>query len=416
MKKSYTLIALFLVCLLIAISAVYSITASESRAVNTAKVQTAQVNRTVLMNSMNKSVTIEGFYFNDSIPMIVQDLKLVQVDDPIPPDKYIPVTGTVPSSVKLGDKIKVTGKVQKPTERNLLGESLSIQIEGSGVSVLQKTPVLQEKLDITASLEPIQPVQTLYQKYAILIGGGKNYANDYVRYWNDITRTYLILKDKGYKPENIRVCYSNGVPRSSSMPVNYPANTSGISAAFSYIGAKAKENDTVFIMVSGQNSPPGDVATTTAYWTWQNVPVTPNQFAYQVNKITKYKQMYIFIHPSYSGGFIPYLKKDDRVIITSAAANRSAYAHPSYYYGNFNYWYLSALTGHVLLGGSAVNADANSNGKVSLTEAYNFTLPRTGLAPITYQVPQFEDNGVLPSHFGTMPTGGDGLIGKDSYW
>jgi len=105
-------------------------------------------------------------------------------------------------------------------------------------------------------------------------------------------------------------------------------------------------------------------------------------------------------------------------MITSARADRDAYRHPSYLYGYFNYSYLSAPAGHGLLGNAAVDADTNDNAHVSITEAYDYTLPRLGgygTPPIAAQMPQFEDNGTRPSRYGPLPGAGEGLVGVVTY-
>jgi hypothetical protein len=59
-------------------------------------------------------VTVEGFYYGETIPMIVDDIKRVYVDTPMPPDAYLPIVGPIPSGLKTGDRVAVTGLVSRP--------------------------------------------------------------------------------------------------------------------------------------------------------------------------------------------------------------------------------------------------------------------------------------------------------------
>ena len=374
--------------------------------------------RSQLLAQLNKETTVEGFYYDGSIPMIVESMETVQAEAPIPPDKYVALVGPVPPSFESGAKVKVTGQVTKPSGEELKEEQVVIRVGAAGQATVLQAPAAKLSLQpAAAAVSAARVPMVTTKRYALLIGGGKNQPNNHVRYWNDLWQMYHLLTAEGYQPANIRVVYAYGVPRGPGMPVNYPASTSGIAAAFSYFAPRVKADDTFYLLVCGQGSPAAG-STPTVYWAWPGAPVTPGALAAQVNRIASYKKMVIHMTQSYSGGFIPYLKNPKRVIITAAAAYRSAFSHPSYLYGNFDYWYLSALRGHLLLGGASVDADTNDNGKVSIAEAYNFTLFRPGggdIPPISAQMAMCEDNGALPSRFGPLPGAGEGLLAAATY-
>lgn len=63
---------------------------------------------------VGRNVTVEGFYYGETIPMIVDDIKRVYVDTPMPPDAYLPIVGPIPSGLKTGDRVAVTGLVSRP--------------------------------------------------------------------------------------------------------------------------------------------------------------------------------------------------------------------------------------------------------------------------------------------------------------
>jgi hypothetical protein len=57
---------------------------------------------------------VEGFYYGETIPMIVDDIKRIYVDTPIPEDAYLPIVGPIPPGLKTGDRVAVTGVVSRP--------------------------------------------------------------------------------------------------------------------------------------------------------------------------------------------------------------------------------------------------------------------------------------------------------------
>jgi hypothetical protein len=262
---------------------------------------------------------------------------------------------------------------------------------------------------------PRTPVLTMGKRYALLIGTGMNPANNHVRFWNDLVIMYQHMLSQGYNQADIRVAYANGAPRSGSMPVHYPAVMAALNAAFGYFVPKMTANDELYIFVAGLGTPPGYPP---AYWLWGNAQMSPVMFAGQVNRIVNYKRIVVHMSHGYCGAFIPPLTRPKRIIITSAAAHRDSFAHPSMQFNNFNYWYLSALRGKTIFGNAPAAGDTTSDSQVSLGEAYNFTLNKPGgssIPPVSYQMPQFEDNGAPPSRFGLLPAGGEGNIGMTDF-
>jgi hypothetical protein len=383
--------------------------------------------RSQLLQSLNKNIQLEGFFVNSSTPILVENLALVGEEKPIPPDKYVPLTGTIPSSLKFGAKVRLAGLLTKPTGA-LQNESLALQLAtGAQPTVLQQpstTLMNQAPLVLPGTIPPIPNPSFPGNRYALLIGGGVDGPHNYIRYWNDLKAMYLILRATGYSANNIKVAYAYGTPfpGGTGMPVDYAANMVGITAAFSYFAPRVTAADRLYIFVAGQGDLPGTGHLTTVYWGWGWQPISPAMFAGQVNRIVNYQQMTIQMTQAYGGAFIPLLTRPKRIIITAGSAMANTYAHPSYMYGNFNYWYLSALRRRFLIGDAPFVVDFNSNGFISKTEAYNTTLTRpggpygSGILPISAQQPQFEDNGAMPSRWAPMPSGGEGMVGFNSYY
>jgi len=387
--------------------------------------QPSRLARSSLLAQLSKQVTLEGFYYDGSVPMLVESMADVQGNLPIPPDKYVPLLGSLPTSFKSGAKVRVSGQVEKPTGEELSGEAAVIRVRAASQGTLLQAPV-SALAGLAGQVVAVSPAAASAppggKRYALLIGGGKDPANNHVRYWNNLWQMYHILISAGYAPGDIRVAYAYGAPRTAGMPVQFPATMPGIAAAFSYFVPKVKAEDTFYLMVSGQGLTPSGAAPASAYFPWLGAPIPPPMFAAQVNRIMSYKRMVVEMGQSFSGAFIPYLRNPKRVVITASAANRDSWAHPSLMYDNFECWYLSALASHFLLGGAALSADANHNGRVSTTEAYDFALPRPGgpsaggttIPPIAAQMPQFEDTGTPPSRWGPVPAAGEGILGADT--
>lgn len=247
-----------------------------------------------MMAFLNKQVTVEGFYYDGSIPMVIDDIKRVYVDTPLPPESYLPIVGPKPSGLKLGDKISITGMLLKPTAQehpSVQGESVIIRIER-----LEQLKVLQPS---SISIRPFpeftlhQPLTDLPDRYAVLIAGGASPANNHIRYWNDLKTMYNILRSNGYAAQRIYVIYAGGVGRDTTMPVHYSAKPETIALVFNLLSRTMSDNDTLYIMLNDHGSP-----NALCLW-WVNMSNT--DFANEVNKVSRYSHMTIQMKQCYSG-------------------------------------------------------------------------------------------------------------------
>jgi hypothetical protein len=415
------------------------------------------ITRNQLLQQVNKIVKIEGYYYNGTKPMVIDDFERVKMDMRLPPDSYVPIIGPVPAGLSSGDKISVQGTIQRPTVQDPLAvrrESLFIKVSAAqNISRLQTSAVhLQESvIHVGPAHVPggisVTPRQV---KYAVLIAGGADPYNNHPRYWNDLKTMYAILRANGYSAANIYVLYADGVAADASMPVNYSATRPNLSTVFNLLASKMTAIDKLYIMTNdhgggiltdavngyspgvygGVNDSNGDetgeVYSEATYHVdmsgdgdtndafkvdeilnlWYD-QITDDQLAAEVNKIQNYGTMIIQMKQCFCGGFIADLTKPNRIIMSSASPTQLSNAHSSLLYGEFTYWYFAALTGSKPDGSGSVNADTNGDGKISILEAYNFarshdTKPET---------PFYEDDGVKPCHSGAMPAGGEGTLG-----
>jgi hypothetical protein len=73
-------------------------------------------------------------------------------------------------------------------------------------------------------------------------------------------------------------------------------------------------------------------------------------------------------------------------------------------YGEFSYHFMKAVN-------MEVPADANSNGFVSMSEAFNYASAQDSRP----ETPLYDDNGDGIGHSGPVPSGGDGTLGAVTY-
>jgi hypothetical protein len=402
-----------------------------------------------LLELLGRQVTIEGYYYDGSVPLLVDDYSRVALNVPMPPDSYKLLVGKIPAGVRSGDKVQLRVQVRRPTDAD------PAYVRGAE-AVLQ--PVLTEGTasravspSMTTALRPLSRYQIarlrgsvltlLPVRYAVLIVGGVDPGNNHVRYWNEEKCMYNLLKDAGYTDANIYVLYADGVARDADMTVDYAATKANITTVFNALAEKMRDNDTLFIMTSDHGDgflrvgvdaghPAGmyggvvdtsgdetDALSEAAYnldingnghktdtvgvdealclWNWGSI--TDDEFATELNKITHYDRIVVDMEQCFSGGFVRDLLGPRRVIMTAANEGQFSWARwdtasGSYTYDMFEYHFLAALRGTTPDTGASVNADTNGDGKVSLLEAYQYARTHDTAAEETW----YNDIGAMP--------------------
>ena len=426
MRKATPLVLALLLCLAIAAQSAQVAPRLQTQKLQLAAVQKlGAITRNQLLQQLNKQVEVEGFFYDGSIPMVVDNMNTVRMDLPMPPDKYVPIVGPTPRGMKWGTKVKIRGQVQRPKAGDpagVQGQSLILRVSGADQIQVVQQPLRVYKPLLRVTITSRWPGGfTVFRqdKFAVLIVGGYNAANNHLRYWHDLVAMYNILKNAGYKTANIYVIYANGVGKDASIPVNYSATKANISTVFTQLAGKMDSLDTLYIMLNdhggnGEGDPSGDETIThtdEVLWLWNGVAMTDDEFAVQMNKITAYSKMIMQMKQCYSGGYLDDTTKPNRILMSSCSATQVSYGRSANDFGEFTFWYFAALTGNKPDGSGAVNADANSDGKVSIMEAWNFARSHD-TAPET---PFYEDNGVKPAHSGAMPAGGEGALGAVTF-
>jgi hypothetical protein len=145
-----------------------------------------------------------------------------------------------------------------------------------------------------------------------------------------------------------------------------------LQAALGAIGQRSSTSSEIFISVLDD----GQWGNGDWYFSASNGPVSAGQFANWVNQIGTYKKMAIELSFRYSGGFIPALAGNNRVIVTSHASNEN--------YAPNHFVFSEGLSNPL--------ADTNNDGYNSVQEAFSFEYNKIiGQYPGT-QVPQKNDN------------------------
>ncbi len=415
----------------------------------------SQVKGVQRLQLLNKSVVLEGFFYDGSVPMLIDNFQRVHLDMELPPESFILLSGPRPTGVKSGDLIKIQGTLKQPGGQDpaWMQDQLII-LEPSTTAqptmLRRATAVVQLRPLYRLKLEYIGPL-LMVKKYAVLIIGGGSAGSNHYRYWRDLKTMYNILLARGYQAGNIYVIYASGTGRDADVPVNYSASKANIATVFNTLAGKMTSLDTLYVMINdhgggflaqsiggyspgvygGQIDTNGDEGAenvseaaynrdfngdgdrtdflafdeTISLW---GERITDDEFAVEVNKITNYSKMIFQMKQCFSGGFLKDLTGSNRIVMASCTQVQASWADTiSQQYGEFTYHFFAALTGQKPDGSGAVNADANGNGKISMVEAYNYARSHDGRP----ETPGYEDNGVIPHHTGNMPSGGDGTLG-----
>jgi hypothetical protein len=412
------------------------------------------------------TVTIEGIFVRDPLPMLITDLGIVKVNMPMPEDGYIILIGNQAEEIDPeeygGAKLRLTGLVEEIDDsKNYLNEYVAIQVIAH--ELLERVEVYNPKLMLLA----IHPEFRQPNRIAVLFSGGIDQASNHIRYWNDLKFMYsTLVNEYGYMPANIAVLYADGKqakdPQTgktdTQMPVHYSATQANLQTVFNLLKQNTTTQDFIFMFTTnhgggfckagcqgawgtvyydcgGQVDTNGDEPSTDILWeTDYNMDLNNNgqiggsvswdeelcswggsifddTFANMFANL-KYDRMVIVMEQCFSGGLISDMAGSNRIIISAAGEYQPSYAmgpYPYDTYNEFSYYFTCAINGADEKG-KAVNADANNDGVVSMVEAFNYARTHDTAA----ETPHYEDSGDGVPHSGSMPAGGDGTLGSNT--
>jgi hypothetical protein len=409
-------------------------------------------------------VRVKGYFVDKPTPMLVTDLKWLNINSPIPESEYILLSGKgvtdLPREPFYGAEVVVSGvvSVRKSMEVELMrrkfGAMVGIELICPDPPIITKPPIdgiiIPELYDL-CRFNPklcLRPPRLYPRKYALLVSGGINSWNAHIRYWNDLKFMNSTLHNQyGFDHKNIVVAYKDGGAEDTDMTVDYAADTQGIADAFTYLRDRMTNRDTLVIFVTnhgggyamdmaaaanygGRVDASGDETDEAIFEAhvgsdlnadgdqvdhvrFDEVTYLYNSasdlwdddFAQHVDSLT-YDKMIIILEPCFSGGNLADLRGHQRIIMSAASEYEFSWGGGPGNHDIFSYYVTSALAGQSH-DGTAVNADSNGDGKVSVLEAFEYAQANDTAA----ETPFYEDNGDGRGHTGPFPVDGDGEFG-----
>lgn len=229
--------------------------------------------------------------------------------------------------------------------------------------------------------------------YAVIIEGDVPSGSSYGEFWTDNVQLFRMLLEYGYKEENIHVLYGEGDDESTwpcayyrEQMVDFAAYHQNVRDVFTWMRdgnathgiAKVTSEDFIFLFTFDH----GSGSNCNSSLCLMDGCMADTEFASYFNQIA-YKYRAVDMQQCNSGGFIDNLENARTVISTAANCNESAWeadesdscGSNTVTYGEWNYWWMSAMRGHKPWPGEQpVDADVNNNGVVSFLEAHNYAV------------------------------------------
>jgi hypothetical protein len=371
---------------------------------------------------VGKSQVTRGFFSNRSVPMIIDDVSRLNILKQLPPESYILLGGTIPAALRHGDRIEVEGTFTKSgaaDPAHLRGEQTFLKLGPAVAPKVLSASTTPKAVAISAAqlakfrvsaerfrIKIDKPVHLAPTHYALLVAGGIDFANYFVCMYNDLVINYNMLLGLGYDPKNIIVLNSNGSWTSSqapcgTIPVNNSATLANLTSAFTSLAGKMRAQDTLYFSTTTHGGSGGTICL------WGQT-ISAATFAGLVNGITNYSQMTFAMESCHSGAIIPALRGPNRIILASCDPELNSWLTPDGNFAPLNWGVVAAASG-LTPAGTVVNADGNSDGKISLAEVFNHL--RTHLNTTAVQHPHYEDKAAPPDTTAALPQGSTGTFG-----
>jgi len=321
---------------------------------------------------IGKVVTLIGYLVNAGGNYLLVSNPLLYFNNSLDVGNSVVLGGTIPSTMSrsVGKQIAVTGvlEVADPSDGTLgtIVDSFfdidsEVSFPGIYVDAQLENPFLQFP-DLIYQYDPYP------EKYAVLYSGGIKPGKDYYRYWNDIIYMYFILQMHGYDSSNIYVIYKDGVGEDTYTPVDYPATHDSLDTVFGLLAAEMGTADSLFFYTTNHGGGSG-----ISVWNPMDDTgaLTHAQVSDWLDSITC-RDMIIVMEQCVSGKFITHLAAENRVILTACKDDENSYsADDEGNWDEFVYHFMCAVSGIPWNGDDVtVNADFNSNGYISMREAF----------------------------------------------
>lgn len=237
------------------------------------------------------------------------------------------------------------------------------------------------------------------KSYAVIISGGANADNNHVRYWNDCSILYQILRRLYSIPrENIYVYMSDGFdtahdlhlgtnPETFYKPEDYidsptdldadgnddisgDASFNSLNNCFSQLKNTLKEEDHLYIFTTDHGSC-DDAGVGNGLYLWDFNILTMSDFATMLKGIKA--PIDIVMEQCYSGCFIHPIEELGQKITIATAAHRKETSVGYTYYNPFAYKWACAISGYDFINKKTVNADTDDDGEITMVEAFQYS-------------------------------------------
>ncbi|MCD4653178.1 hypothetical protein K8T06_04520, partial [bacterium] len=258
--------------------------------------------------------------------------------------------------------------------------------------------------------------------WAVILSGGASSGSNHVRYWNDCSSIYNTLTNTyGYLDDHIIVAISDGTDPTpdqsngqNSDPdldddgdddIMYSCITSNLEIIFADLATSLGSQDTLFIFTTDHGGGVTTPGQPTSMNLWNSEEIWDYDFAALLEPI-QCREMILTLEPCFSGGFVNDVIEMDSTVprIISTAANDHEYSWampPDYVYDTYVFHWTAAVTGQDAYG-VPVDADYNSDGEITMDEAYDYALD----ADESDENPQYDE---WPTGYGaTLTLGGSG--------
>ena len=401
---------------------------------------------------IGKKVSVEGIFVRDSVPMLVTDLKFVLANMPMPEKEYILLVGQQADSIDPKDyggaRLKVEGSVKA------IEDSIK-----DGYAVLDS--IKYEFISRETAYYPVIYVPDIHtpiflpRRYAVLFSGGINYSNNWIRYWNDLVFMYSTLINKyGYTDETIFVLYANGVARNSDMVVDFSATQPNLESVFDEIRDRTTNRDFIFLFTTNHgggfwgddpskyyiyggnlnsDGDEGDEALFESIWqldingdgdqndkvAWDESlcgwygNIRDDNFE-EILRDLEYNKMTVVMEQCFSGGLIYDMVscESPKIAMSAAGQYEPSWSMSGGNFDEFCYYFTCAINQADHNGAPlADDPDENSDGKISMVEAFNYARQHDSAS----ETPYYEDNGDGVPHAGQMPNNGEGELGAETF-
>jgi hypothetical protein len=373
------------------------------------KVKIMEQSNSLVNGSEDKDLYVEGYYYNDPVPLLITDPKWTRINSIMPDSVYL----VLPNNKELtnglqpyqGQKIRIKGKLNR--ENNLApsgAAKVDFVLSDFKVQIILKKSSYKAPQNIIFNKQFAKhfgSANLTNSNYALLYSGGYNLPNAKIRYWNDLKLMYQTLKNiYGYDDAHIIVVYKDGIGQDNEMPVNFPANKTGLAAAFHLLGTGLNNSKNLLLFITNHGGGYDKLAQTNEggvndingdeinpfhmdeviYYYNDDNNLLDDDIALMVNSL-HFNKLVTLMEPCYGGGFLRDLRGANRVIMSASSEFEVSYSNTDQNYDVFSYFFTIALNDPA--------ADLNKDGRVSMLEAYKYAKANDK----TGESPELEDNG-----------------------